>query len=52
MNISISKDTQSDAEVTRLDKHDLINTFLKCFDCSVSKAVDKVRELVGKLEAN
>ena len=52
MKISINAAAQYDAEVVRLAKHDIINTHLNYFYCSMSKAIEKVRELVAKLEAN
>ena len=52
MKISVSKATQSDAEVAHLAKNDLLKTHLKDFYYSIFKSVETVRELVSKLEAN
>ena len=52
MKISISKDIQSDTENVRLAKKDLLTTHLRDFDCNVLNAVEKIRELASKLEAN
>ena len=50
--ILISKVTQDDAGAFRLAKNDPQNTHLKEFYHDVSKAVEKVGELVPTLEAN
>ena len=50
--IDISNAIQTEAEAVCLAKNDLLTTHLKDFDHSLSKAVEKFRELVAALEAN
>ena len=50
--IATAKVTQADAEVVRLAKKELQQTHLKDFNYDISKAVERVREIVATLEAN